>query len=79
MQISVLLMKVKLVLELCPKIFNPFISGACAHGRSVDFFIFSISQRDAFPSVECLNLDQAVSGACTGTGRAFMGEEIRFE
>jgi len=54
------------------------IVGACAHGRSVDFFIFSIRQRDAFPSVECLNLDQAVSGACTGTGTAFMGDEIQF-
>jgi hypothetical protein len=61
------------------KSLTPFISGACAHGRSVDFFIFSVTHKDAFPSVECLDLDQAVSGACTGTATAFMGDEIRFE
>jgi len=61
------------------KILTPFISGSCAHGRSVDFFVYSIGQKDAFPSVECLNLDQAVSGACTGTATAFMGDDTRFE
>ena len=79
MQISVLQMEVKLVLELCLKFLRSFISGACAHNRAVDFFVFSIRNPDAFPAVECLTLNQAQNGACTGSGRAFMGDVIRFE
>jgi len=55
------------------------ITGSCSHGRSVDYFVYSITHNDAFPSVECLNLDEAVSAACTGTATAFMGDEIRFD
>jgi hypothetical protein len=73
-------MAVHLVLELCPKVFlTPFFSGTCAHGRSVDYFVYSISVKDAFPSVECLSLEEALSGACTGNATAFMGDDIRFE
>jgi hypothetical protein len=79
MQISVLQMEVQLVLELCLKFLKSFISGTCAHGRAVDFFVHSIRNPDAFPAVECLTVNQALNGACTGTGTAFMGDAIRFE
>jgi hypothetical protein len=72
-------MEVQLVLELCLKVLKSFISGSCVHGRTVDFLIFSIRNRDAFPVVECLTVNQALNGACTGTGRAFMGDPIRLE
>ena len=76
---SVLQMEVQLLLELCPKVLTTYISGTCAHGRAVDYIIYSITNTDAFPSVECLNLDEALSGACTDTATAFMGDDIRFE
>ena len=68
MQISVLQMEVQLVLELCLKDLKSFISGSCAHGRAVDFYVHSIRNPNAFPAV-----------ACTGTGSAFMGSALRFE
>ena len=61
------------------KILKSFISGLCSHVRAVDFFIFSITHRDAFPAVECLTVNQALSGACTGNATAFMGDAIRVE
>jgi len=64
---------------LCPKVFNFFFSGECSHGRSVDYFVYSIGQKDAFPSVECLSLEEALAGECTGTATAFMGDDLRFE
>ena len=80
MQISVLQMAVYIQCQNCvQKFLTPFISGNCAHGRSVDYFIYSIGVKDAFPSVECLSLDEALSGACTGNATAFMGDDIRFE
>jgi hypothetical protein len=56
-----------------------FISGSCAHGRSIDYFIYSIKEKDAFPSVECLSLEEAESETCTGKATAFMGDAVRFE
>jgi hypothetical protein len=79
MQISVLQMAVHLLLELCPKFLTNFISGSCSHRRSADYFMFSVSNGNAFPSVECLSLDEALSGNCTGNATAFMGDDIRFE
>jgi hypothetical protein len=67
------------VLKLCPKFESPFISGSCAHGRCIDYYIYSIQEENAFPSVECLSLEEAESGACTGNATAFMGDKIRFE
>jgi len=55
------------------------LTGACSHGRSVDFFIYSITNPDAFPARECLNLNQALIWLCTGTATAFMGDALRFE
>jgi hypothetical protein len=79
MQISVLQMAVHLLLELCPKLLTPFISGSCSHVKSVTYFMYSVKVKDAFPSVECLSLEEALSGACTGNATAFMGYDIRFE
>ena len=79
MQISVLQIAVHLVLEFCPKLLTPFISGECSHPIVADYFIYSVKVKDAFPSVECLSLKEALSGACTGNATAFMGAEIRFE
>jgi len=79
MHISVLQMAVYLLLELCPKCLNPFISGSCSHVKSAIYFLYSGKERDAFPSVECLSLEEALSGACTGNATAFMGDDIRFE
>ena len=79
MQISVLQIAVHLVLELCPKLLTPFISGGCSHPIVADYFLYSVRVKDAFPSVECLSLEEALSGACTGNATAFMGDAIRFE
>jgi len=79
MQILVPQMAVHLVQELCPKVLIPFISGSCSHRRSADYFMYSVRYRDAFPGVECLTLEEALSGACTGNATAFMGDGIRFE
>jgi hypothetical protein len=79
MQISMLQMAVHLVLELCPKVLTSFISGSCSHVRSVDYFLYSVKVKDAFPSVECLSLEEAFAGNCTGTATAFMGYAVRFE
>jgi hypothetical protein len=49
------------------------------NGRSADFFIYSVRHPDAFAARECLTLDQALSGSCTGTATAFMGDRIRFQ
>jgi hypothetical protein len=72
-------MAVHLVLELCPKVLTPFISGSCSHPIVADFFMYSVRVKDAFPSVECLSLEEALSGDCTGNATAFMGDKIRFE
>jgi len=61
------------------KFLTPFISGECSHRRVADYFTYSVRHKDAFPSVECLSLEEALSGACTGTATAFMGDDIRFE
>ena len=79
MHISVLQMAVYFLLELCPKVLNPFFSGSCSHRKSATYFMYSVKERDAFPSVECLNLEEALSGVCTGNATAFMGNDIRFE
>lgn len=55
------------------------VTGSCAHGRSVDYYIYSITVKDAFPSVECLSLEEAESESCTGTANAFMGDAVRFD
>jgi hypothetical protein len=67
------------VLELYQKFFNSFISGSCSHGRCVDYLIYSIKERNAFPSEECLSLEEALSGNCTGTATALMGDGVQFE
>ena len=72
-------MAVELVQELGPKVLTPFISGSCAHGRCIDYFVYLIRVKDAFPSVECLSLEEAFSRVCTGNATAFMGDDIRFE
>jgi len=41
--------------------------------------MYSVRYKDAFPGVECLSLEEALSGACTGNATAFMGDGIRFE
>jgi hypothetical protein len=61
------------------KILTSFISGSCSHPRCADYFLYSVRQKDAFPSVECLSLEEALSGVCTGNATAFMGDDIRFE
>jgi hypothetical protein len=64
---------------LCPKVLISFISGSCAHVKSAVYFLYSVKEKDAFPSVECLSLEEALSGVCTGNATAFMGNDIRFE
>ena len=79
MQISLLQMEVQLVLELCLKVLKTFISGLCSHGKAVHFYVHSIRNPNVFPAVECLTLNEALSCACTGPGRAYMGSALRFE
>jgi hypothetical protein len=61
-----------------PKARTVCLSGACSHGRSIDYFIKSIIVEDAYPSVGCLTEEDANSGSCTENSSAFMGEKIRF-
>jgi len=55
------------------------LTGACSHGRSVDFFIHSIRHPDAFRARRCLTLAQALIGICTGITTTFMGDNQRCE
>ncbi|XP_069687352.1 lipase member H-like [Periplaneta americana] len=54
------------------------VTGSCSHGKSVSYFINSILNEKAYPAVECLSLEEAESGTCTGTSTGYMGEAIQY-
>ncbi|PSN31810.1 hypothetical protein C0J52_22637 [Blattella germanica] len=55
------------------------ITGSCSHSQSVTFFSRTVKEPEAYPAKECLNLEEAESGQCTGTATAMMGESIEYE
>ncbi|XP_069687340.1 pancreatic triacylglycerol lipase-like [Periplaneta americana] len=52
--------------------------GDCSHLKAADYFINSILNETAYPSVECLSLEEAESGTCTGTSTGYMGDAVQF-
>ena len=56
-----------------------YISGGCSHGKAVTYFIESITNPHAYPSVECLTFEEAAAGSCTGTHTAEMGNSESYK
>jgi hypothetical protein len=57
-----------------PGYMKPDTDHACAHSRSVDYFIYSNKHPQEFRSVECLSEKEAMDGDCTGSAITIMGD-----